>query len=60
MQFLWKYIDDLIGKGLETKVVFELLWYSSLTLIPIALPLAVLLASIMLVGEWQKDLNLLH
>mgnify|MGYP001366652096 CR=1 FL=1 len=50
MQFLWKYIDDLIGKGLETKVVFELLWYSSLTLIPIALPLAVLLASIMLVG----------
>lgn len=50
MQFLWKYIDDLIGKGLETKVVLELLWYSSLTLIPIALPLSVLLASIMLVG----------
>ena len=50
MQFLWKYIDDLIGKGLEIKVVLELLWYSTLTLIPIALPLAVLLASIMLVG----------
>ena len=50
MQFLWKYIDDLIGKGLETKVVLELFWYSSLTLIPIALPLSVLLGSIMLVG----------
>ena len=50
MQFLWKYIDDLIGKGLEIEIIFELLIYSSITLIPIALPLAVLLASMMLVG----------
>lgn len=50
MQFLWKYIDDLIGKGLEFDIILELLWYSSITLIPIALPLSVLLASIMLIG----------
>ena len=50
MQFLWKYIDDLIGKGLEFNIITELLWYSSITLIPIALPLAVLLASMMLTG----------
>ena len=43
MQFLWKYIDDLIGKGLEFTIILELLWYSSITLIPIALPLAVVL-----------------
>ena len=50
MQFLWKYIDDLIGKGLDFSIIIELLWYSSITLIPIALPLSVLLASIMLIG----------
>ena len=50
MQFLWKYIDDLIGKGLDFSIIIELLWYSSITLIPIALPLSVLLASIMMVG----------
>ena len=50
MQFLWKYIDDLIGKGLEWYIIIELLWYSSITLIPIALPLAILLASMMLMG----------
>ena len=50
MQFLWKYIDDLIGKGLDFYIIIELLWYSSITLIPIALPLSILLASIMLIG----------
>ena len=50
MQFLWKYVDDLIGKGLEFNIILELLWYSTITLIPIALPLAVLLASMMLMG----------
>ncbi len=50
MQFLWKYIDDLIGKGLDFIIVLELLFYSTITLIPIALPLSVLLASMMLVG----------
>ena len=51
MQFLWKYIDDLIGKGLEWSIIIELLWYSTITLIPLALPLAVLLASMMLTGK---------
>ncbi len=58
MQFLWKYIDDLIGKGLELSIIFELLWYSSLTLIPLALPLAVLLSSIMLTGQLSEKSEL--
>jgi lipopolysaccharide export system permease protein len=40
MQFLWKYIDDLVGKGLSTGVLFELLIYASARLVPLALPLA--------------------
>ena len=54
MQFLWKYIDDLIGKGLDFNIILELLWYSSITLIPIALPLATLLASMMLTGTLSE------
>ncbi len=50
MQFLWKYIDDLVGKGLEWNVIMELLFYASLTLVPLALPLSVLLATIMTYG----------
>ena len=62
MQFLWKYIDDLIGKGLDLKIIIELLWYSMLTLIPMALPLAVLLASMMLTGKLaeQSELIAIH
>ena len=51
MQFLWKYIDDLIGKGLEISILLELLFYVSATLIPLALPLAVLFSSIMTYGN---------
>lgn len=51
MQFLWKYIDDLIGKGLEITVLLKLLFYVSATLIPLALPLAVLFSSIMTYGN---------
>jgi lipopolysaccharide export system permease protein len=51
MQFLWKYIDDLIGKGLEISVLLELMFYVSATLIPLALPLAVLFSSIMTYGN---------
>lgn len=51
MQFLWKYIDDLIGKGLELSVLFELMFYVSATIIPLALPLAVLFSSIMTYGN---------
>tara|TARA_Y100001968_G_scaffold277311_1_gene272080 strand:- start:3580 stop:4827 length:1248 start_codon:yes stop_codon:yes gene_type:complete len=58
MQFLWKYIDDLIGKGLEWSIIIELLWYSTITLIPLALPLAVLLASMMLTGKLSEKSEL--
>lgn len=51
MQFLWKYVDDLMGKGLELTVILELLFYVSATLIPLALPLAVLFSSIMTFGN---------
>lgn len=50
MQFLWKYVDDLVGKGLNTWVLMELMMYASARLVPLALPLAVLLASIMTYG----------
>lgn len=51
MQFFWKYIDDLMGKGLGVAVILELLFYVSASLIPLALPLAMLLSSIMTVGN---------
>lgn len=51
MQFLWKYIDDLMGKGLETTIILELLFYVSASLLPLALPLAVLLSSIITIGN---------
>lgn len=51
MQFLWKYIDDLVGKGLEWQIILELLFYASSTFVPLAVPLAVLLSSLMLFGN---------
>lgn len=51
MQFLWRYVDDLIGKGLEWYVVMELLMFASASLVPLALPLAVLLSSLMTFGS---------
>jgi lipopolysaccharide export system permease protein len=51
MQFLWKYVDDLVGKGLDGLVIGELLLYSSASLVPMALPLAILLSSIMTFGN---------
>jgi len=59
MQFLWKYIDDLIGKGLEMNVISEFLLYTSASLVPMALPLAVLLASLMTFGNLAENLELL-
>ena len=58
MQFLWRYIDDLVGKGLEGHVISELLFYVSLTLVPMGLPLAVLLASIMTFGSLGENYEL--
>ena len=55
MQFLWKYIDDLVGKGLEWYVIAELLLYTSATLVPLALPLAILVSSIMTFGNMAEN-----
>ena len=51
MQFLWRYIDELVGKGLEVSVIAELFFYAAVTMVPMALPLAILLASLMLFGN---------
>ncbi len=51
MQFFWLYIDDLVGKGLETIIILKLIVYVAATLIPMALPLALLLSSIMTFGN---------
>ena len=58
MQFLWKYIDELVGKGLEWTIVSELLIYASLGLVPLAFPLAMLLASIMTFGNMGENYEL--
>ena len=58
MQFLWQYIDELVGKGLEWHVITELLFYASATLVPTALPLAVLLSSIMTMGSMGEHYEL--
>jgi lipopolysaccharide export system permease protein len=55
MQFLWKYIDDLIGKGIDLLIILELFFYVSITLIPLALPLAMLLSSIMTLGNLAEN-----
>lgn len=55
MQFLWKYVDDLMGKGLNLGVIGELMFYATANLIPMALPLAVLLSSIMTFGNLAEN-----
>jgi lipopolysaccharide export system permease protein len=55
MQFLWKYIDDLVGKGLSWYLIFKLMGLAAVTLIPMALPLAILLASIMTFGNLAEN-----
>ena len=54
MQFLWRYIDDLVGKGLDLSIILELMFYASFSLVPLALPLAGLLASIMAMGKFGE------
>lgn len=58
MQFLWKYINDLVGKGLSVDVIAELFFYAALTMIPMALPLAILLASLMTFGNLGENFEL--
>ncbi len=51
LQFLWMYIDELAGKGLELRVLAELIYHFAMTFVPMALPLAILLASLMTFGN---------
>lgn len=59
MQFVWKYIDDLVGKGLEFSIIAQLLLYASATFVPMALPIAVLFASIMTMGNFGEKYELI-
>ncbi len=59
MQFLWRYIDDLVGKGLEMSVIAELFFYAAITMVPMALPLAILLASLMTFGNLGERFELM-
>ena len=58
MQFLFRQIDDLVGKGLTFDVLGELFFYAALTFVPMALPLAVLLASLMVFGNLGEKFEL--
>ena len=59
MQFLWRYVDDLVGKGLTLDVLGQFFWHVSVYLIPTSLPLAVLLASLITFGNMGENLELL-
>jgi lipopolysaccharide export system permease protein len=59
MQFIWKHIDDMVGKGLEWYVIVELLAYISASLVPLALPLAILLSSLMAFGNLGENYELI-
>ena len=59
MQFLWRYVDELVGKGLETSILAQFFFYSGLTLIPLSLPLAILLAALMTFGNFGERYELL-
>ena len=59
MQFLWRYVDELVGKGLEIKVLALFFFLSALTLIPLSLPLAILLAALMTFGNFGERYELL-
>ena len=59
MQFMWRYVDELIGKGLSTEVLMKFFYYSGLTLVPTSLPLAVLLASLITFGNLGERFELL-
>ncbi len=58
MQFLWRYIDDLIGKGISMDVMAQFFWYMGLMLVPQALPLAILLSSLMTFGNLGESSEL--
>ena len=55
MQFLWRYVDELIGKGLSLDIMAQFFWYMGLMLLPQALPLAILLSSLIVFGAGHAD-----
>lgn len=59
MQFLWLYIDELVGKGLSFKIIAEFMMWGGCTLLPLSLPLATLLASMMTLGSLGENYELL-
>ena len=59
MQFMWRYIDELVGKGLGMDVILELMMYAAVTLIPMVLPLATLFAAVMTMGNMGENYELL-
>ena len=59
MQWLWKYVDDLVGKGVEMKVLAEVFFYAGIFVLPMALPVSILLASLMTFGNLGEHLELL-
>lgn len=58
MQFMWLYVDDMVGKGLSMDVLAKFFWYAALTLVPRSLPLAVLLASLITFGNFGERVEL--
>lgn len=59
MNFVWRYIDELVGKGLDAGVIVELIMYATVNMIPMGLPLAILLATIMTMGNLGENYELL-
>ena len=59
MNFVWRYIDDLVGKGLSAGIIIELMSYAMVNMIPMGLPLAMLLAAIMTMGNLGENYELL-
>ena len=59
MNFVWRYIDELVGKGLSAGIVIELMTYAMANMLPLGLPLAVLLAAIMTMGNLGENYELL-
>src|SRR3712207_1354839 len=58
MQFLWRYIDELIGKGLTMDIMMQFFWYMGLMMVPQALPLAILLSSLITYGNLGESSEL--
>lgn len=58
LQFFWLWIDEFVGKGLSMKIIGEFIWYQSASLVPLALPISVLLSSLMTFGNLGESLEL--